>query len=96
MVFVTLAQDDQIVLIDIEDEESEYCNHEEKAQDDIKYCEVINQNEKLSIQLLTIKAKQMKCQIISFLQKIINFPFSLHYYYLIWKQDVVNDFIMVK
>jgi hypothetical protein len=94
---VTLAQDDTLVLINNEEEESDYCNDIDEAKDDL---EDIEKNKNIFYQKQTfrglLKIKQFKTQCFKSLLKCINFPVYVYLYYLQWKQGIVNDFITVK
>ena len=96
---VTLAQDDTLVLINNEEEESDYCNDIDEAKDDLNY---IEKNKNIFYQRQTIqkqgllKIKQIKTQCFKSVLKCINFPVFVYLYYSNWKQGIVNDFITVK
>ena len=92
MVFVTLAQDDQIVIIDTDDEDI----HESELQDDNEYNEItvklLKQKFKSPDKLL-IKTPQVMKNIIYFLNKITTFRFKIHHLYKQYRQDIGRQYI---
>ena len=98
MVFVTLAQDDQIVIIDIEDEDIDDRDRAELKND--KECnqmtaKLVKQKIKSPNHLLS-KAVQVKEIIIYFLHLIASLPFIIYHLYRQCSQDIGGQFIMNK
>jgi hypothetical protein len=101
MVFVTLAQEDQILLINTEDKDIDNGNHfnNSEVKNDIEDGEinikVLKQTEKSPNKFL-LKTQQVKEEMMYFLHRLVNFPLSIYYYCVHWKQEIENDFIIVK
>ena len=98
MVFVTLAQEDQILLINTEDEDNEDGDYHE-GPNDIENCDqdikVLKQSEKPPNQY-QLKVQKVKTKIVYFVNQVAHFPLLVYYYFIKWKQDIDNDFIILK
>ena len=79
-----------MVLINNEDEESDYCDDSDEQNKNIFFEKQIFYQQGLS------KMIQIKTQLFSSFHKCINFPLYLYSYYLNWKRGIVNDFIIVE
>ena len=92
MLCVTLAQDDQIRLIDDEEEEEMENNVDELEN----ISGVAEKKRKIVCQTQTFEKElyfQWKSNFNMLVKKIIYLPHFLYYYYLNWKECNVNDFI---
>ena len=100
MVCVTLSEDDQTVLIDIEDEETEECDNHDigrtilNIEDVYENIKIVKQEEKSENQLF-VHSKKVIAFFISFWTQFVHFPFTLYNHYLYWKLKSTNDFIIV-
>ena len=77
MIFITLSQEDQVLLINTDDDfEDGDCQDNSEANNNIRNCEknrkVLKQSIKLPNQLL-LKAKKVKAKFIYFLHKFVYF-----------------------
>ena len=91
--FLTLAQDDQIVIIDTEEEDIDECeleNDKEYINEDP--AKLVKQKSKSPNQLV-LKVVQVKENVLYFLRKIATFPFIIYHLY---KQDIGGQFIIIK
>ena len=95
MVFITIARDDQIVLVDTEeDEKYESCDTRADFYYFIPKKKMIVQRENHpSCLLMTIR--QEKTFYVNLLLKIVHLPVSVYSFYTLWKQGIENDFILV-
>ena len=97
MVFVTLAQDGEIVILDTEDEDIDESDWSIRNRSELQ-CdkELYESNGKLVKQktklpnLLILKAVQVKENIIYFLQNIATFPFTIYHLY---RQEIIGQYI---
>ena len=92
MVFVTLAQDDQIVIIDTEDQDIDECELQDDKEHNEMTAKLVKQKIKSPNQLL-LKAVEVIENIIYFLHKIITFPLII---YNLFRQDIGSQFFMIK
>ena len=90
MVFVTLAQDDQIVIIDTEDQDiddSDCYKGEMTAK-------LVKQKIKSPNHLL-LKSVQLMENMIYILHKIVSFPFTIYHLYRQYGQETVSQYIQI-
>ena len=92
MVFVTLAQEDEIVIIDAEDEDTE------DFENIIKDCDangkVVEQYEK-SPNGLFLKTQLLKTNFLHILKKCTICPVLIYSYYVEWKLQVDNNYLVL-
>ena len=96
-VFITLVEEDTIVLLDTEDEDSEEMNNvetEENADHVSKTLKVVKQSEKLPNKLFST-AQQGNTLFCNVFHLFVKLPLLLHSYYVHWRQEIDNDFISI-
>ena len=95
MLFITNAQEDQIVLVDTEEDEK-YESSDISVDFDyfIPKKKMINQRENHpNFTLLTIR--KVRTLFVKLLLSILHLPVSLYSFYTKWKQSIGNYFIVV-
>ena len=101
MLFITLAQDDQIELIDTEEEDIE--EDASRVNDGSKVktkcfkprSKIIKQSQKQTNYLI-LKVIKVKTSILNLLHQVLHFPLLVFSYYEDWRLRIDNDFILVK
>ena len=101
MLFITLAQDDQIELIDTEEEDIEEDASRVNGGRKVKTkcfkhrSKIIKQSQKQTNSLI-LKVIKVKTSLLNLLRQVLHFLLLVFSYYENWRLRIDNDFILVK